>query len=465
MSWSCIIPLTFESVSKEVREFVSELSTQHPLTAGSPQGSTGRRGLPLSRPLLAILLVAVLLRLVFAFGLTRGIRGIAPEEEITDGYHLIAEHLHEGHGYRQFLSHPPTVQRPPGYPLFLAGLFRVAGIDYAAVQVVQALLGALGCWLLFLLGRWILDDRIGLVAAALYAVYPNSVQYASRLYAENLYYPLFFIFALLLCIASSSGWARAGLAAGIAWGMGILTRGTLLALPLALPLGIAVSPRHRAPARRWIRWVLPAAAGAILIVAPWTIRNARLTDSFVPVSAWGWAPFYHGIQCSKAMLHWGDLRRVDLEAFAERHRAVVERLYEGDDTRAYASAREFVRHEEVARSLVLEEIRGDPAGFVLRGLVGIPFAWFQTLGPRMRILSLAIHLPLMILFVWGVIRLSRRDREAFLRAWPALALILFVNLFQAFVFPHVRYMSPAVALSFVFSGVAIAGWLPGRTAR
>src|SRR5690606_6136786 len=150
--------------------------------------------------------------------------------------------------------------------------------------------------------------------------------------------------------------------------------------------------------------------------------------------------FYHGVQCSKRMLAWDDLRSVDVKASEQRYATVVERLYGGDRSKAFTSAREYVRHEAVARDLVLEELRADPSGAILRSVGGLPFTWFQTLGAKMRIVSLAIHLPLMILFGVGVLRMRRNHPEAFRRAFPALGLVLFVNLFQAVIFPHVRYM-------------------------
>lgn len=411
------------------------------------------------RNLLIILILAVVLRLAFSFVLTRGVLHVSPEDEITDGYHTIAENLVRGDGYRQFLDHPPTLERPPGYPVFLFLIFRSAGVNYVLVQIAQALLGALGCWLLFELGRWVLSPQLGLAAALLYAVYPNSIEYSSRLYSENLHFPLFLAFALLLCRAAwTASWVK-GVAVGALWAASTLTRGTLLAFPFALPFWFLLSRRHRSSVSSHLRWALPAFAAAIAVLAPWTIRNYQLSGSIVPVSTWGWAPFYHGIQCSKRMLAWDDLGSIDQKASETRYEIVVDRLYDGDRTKAFASAREYVRHEAVARDLVLAELRGDPLGAIFRAAVGVPFTWFQTFGSKMRILSLAIHLPLMILFVIGAWRMHSVFPQAFARAYPALGLILFVNLFQAVVFPHVRYMSPAIALSFLFAGLPLCEWV------
>lgn len=413
-------------------------------------------GFRLSRNLLAILVLAVVLRLLFSLVFTRGVLHVSPVDEVTDGYHTIAENLLHGHGYRQYLEHPPTLERPPGYPTFLFLIFRSVGVNYVVVQIVQALLGALGCWLLFELGRWVLKPQLGLAAALLYAIYPNSIQYSASLFSENLYFPVFLAFALLLCRAVwNASWIQ-GIAAGAMWAASILTRGTLLAFPFAFPFALLLMPRHRARVSRHFRWAAPAAIAALVLMAPWTIRNYQLSGSFVPVSTWGWAPFYHGIQSSKEMLAWTDLFSVDRGASATRYQIVVDRLYGGDRTKAFASAREYVRHEAVARDLVMEELRADPWGAVLRSVVGVPFAWFQTLGAKMRIVSLAIHLPLMALFVIGAVKMRRRYADAFARAYPALVLILFVNLFQAVIYPHVRYMSPAVSLSFLFAGLPLS---------
>lgn len=420
-----------------------------------------------------ILCAAVGIRLVFIFGLTRGVLHQLPEREVSDGYNIIAENLAAGHGYREFLAHPPTLVRPPVYPLLLCGLFKLCGVNYTVVQIVQALLGGLSAWLLYRLGRRVHSAALGLAAAGLFAIYPPAVEYSARLYVENAYFPIFLGTAWALCRAVEDGSRAAGLAAGALWGASLLTRGTLAAFPFFVLLGLlllgACGRRRRAalrrrlgcgsgpPTRRRLAWVAAAVVGAALVVAPWAVRNGLLTGRFVPVSTWGWAPFYHGIQSSKRMLAWEDMTGVDQEANRSRYEIVVDRLYNGDRTKAYAAPIEYVRHEEVARDLVLEELRSDPLGALGRGLAGIPFTWFQTMGRSKRLASLLVHLPLMTLFVLGALRLARQAPEAFARACPALVMIVYVNLFQAFVFPHVRYMSPATALSFLFGGFLVAG--------
>ncbi len=129
------------------------------------------------------------------------------------------------------------------------------GVDYIAVQVAQALLGALCCWLLFLLGRWVAGIEVGLMAALILALYPNAVTYSANLYSENLFFPLFLALAWFLCrcrlLTAPSPSDSAPASSGV-WSL--LTRGTLLPLLVVVPIGIALSRAHRSPARKWLRW-------------------------------------------------------------------------------------------------------------------------------------------------------------------------------------------------------------------
>lgn len=408
------------------------------------------------RLLVLTMLLAVAVRLVYSFGVARGMLHIQPEMESSDGYNRLAFNLLQGHGYRFNQSGPLVTERAPAYPLFLLGIFYLSGVNYVVVQIAQALLGALSCWLLFLLGRWVLSAQLGLAAAFLFALYPNAIEYSARLYSENAYFPLFLAFAYFLCRASYEGSLVRGLAAGLTWGAGLLTRGTLLPLPFLLAFGVMMSRTHRSPYRRWVRWGSAAALAGILIVAPWTARNYSVTGAFVPVSTWGWIAIYDGTQIAKRMTEWVDLEGVDAAGTREVARMFAKRSTEGvaSDNGAFPG-HGAVEFDKFARDMVLEDWSSDPIGFVKRSAMGLVFSWFFTFGANLRVVSLIAHLPLLGGFVCGAVLMARRYPEAFTRAWPALGLIMFVNAFHAIAYPHVRYMSPAICLSFIFSALPL----------
>jgi hypothetical protein len=253
---------------------------------------------------------------------------------------------------------------------------------------------------------------------------------------------------------------RYGIAAGVAWGASLLTRGTLLGFPFSLPVGVALSRTHR---RHWLRWIIPFFIAATVVVAPWVARNYPLTGSFVPVSTWGWPAIYSGTQVAKRMWDWVDLGGED--AAAREHIQTMFLQQSRNEDLSNAGATREVRYDQFAKALTLADWSSDRIGVAERAAMGLGYTWFFAFGAKLRLLSLAIHLPLFVLFVLGAVTMARQYREAFVRAWPALGLILYVNVFHAVAYPHVRYMAPAIALSFLFSGLPLVSFVHRFMAR
>lgn len=409
--------------------------------------------------LAVVVVLAIALRLLASFGYYRAVLHVDPRRDSTDGYHQVAESLASGYGFRTGPADPPDVRHPPAYPFLLSLVLRASGGRYEWVQVTQAVMGGLGCLLLWALGRWVHSARLGVVMAALYAVYPNALDYSARLFSENLFFVLTFALVLLLVRAAHDRSPATGVALGALWGLALLTRATLMFLPLALAVGLALSPSHRA--RVW-RWALPALLAGVLVVAPWTARNHRVTGHVIPVATHAWFPLYQGIHCTRAMIHGGDVMRADQAAAREILGRVSVTL--AADTAAGVPGRTdpALERERVARELAMAEFAREPLGVLQRAVVGVPYAWYQTYRPALRRVSLLVHLPLMALFVFGVWWMRRAHPDSFRRAWPALVAILYVNVFQAVIYPQSRYMAPMVAVSFLFSGLVLLdawdGW-------
>jgi hypothetical protein len=179
---------------------------------------------------------------------------------------------------------PLTAYRPPLWPLTLGGTYAVAealGVPrWTAGRVLQAVIGTIVVALTGAIAARLWGATVGLLAMALGAVSLPLVLDGSTLISE----PLFVALELGAVLAvlrhrrrpSGVGWA---VAAGLLVGLAALTRssGALLAVPLIV--AIAARP----PGRRLLG-VAVFAAAAVLIVAPWTLRNAVVLGAFVPVS-------------------------------------------------------------------------------------------------------------------------------------------------------------------------------------
>jgi len=192
--------------------------------------------------------------------------------------------------------HIPEVPylRPPGYPLFLSAVYRLAGSGPLAPRVAQMLLGLVNVLLAFLFGRAVLGRAGGLVLAAFAALNWSSIYFEGELQAPVLLQAVSWVALLLLLAAARGGRAPAALAAGVALGAGALVRANVaLFVPVAAVWLAVVLARRGAGRAAWIRGGL-VLAGAALAVAPVTARNYRVSGELVPISVNGAVNLYIG---------------------------------------------------------------------------------------------------------------------------------------------------------------------------
>ena len=176
----------------------------------------------------------------------------------------------------------PTAIRPPGFPYFLAAVYTITGDGVTAGRIAQAALGALIAVLVALIGREVFGLRAGVIAGLLTAFFPPLVVNGLTLLSE----PLFVVLELCAVLAVLR-WRRTQrltwvALAGVATGCAFLTRANALLVALVLALAVLPSGRLKEP-RAWLALAL-LVVSALMVVAPWTIRNAREFEEFVPVS-------------------------------------------------------------------------------------------------------------------------------------------------------------------------------------
>lgn len=156
----------------------------------------------------------------------------------------------------------PQVFRPPGYPAYLALAGGGGpGASRAVALIGQGLLFGAGVFLLALTGRRLGSERLGLLAAGLYALDPWSKHYVSLLLTEVLAGTLAlaatYAFVRARQERAAAWWAAAGALAGA---LTLVRAVFVFAVPLLL-LAALVRGRLRAGA-------VTAAACAVLL-APW----------------------------------------------------------------------------------------------------------------------------------------------------------------------------------------------------
>ena len=160
----------------------------------------------------------------------------------------------------------PELFRTPGYPLLLAGVFKLTGGSVRAAVGVGIALDVVLCLLVYLLGRELAGKRVGLLAAAIQAVSPVAVVASVRLLSSATF-ALLVTAALLLLVRRLKG-GRAWLApvAGALAGLGCLVR------PIGLPFVIIGALALLSRPKQWYLAVAFAGAAAA-VVGPWIARN------------------------------------------------------------------------------------------------------------------------------------------------------------------------------------------------
>jgi 4-amino-4-deoxy-L-arabinose transferase-like glycosyltransferase len=178
----------------------------------------------------------------------------------------------------------PSAFRAPGYPLVLGGVYALTGDSVEAGRYLNAVLGAVGVLLLYLVAARIFSRRVGLVAAGLMAVYPPLAFQSLELYSEPLFICLMLGAVLAALSFRDDPRLRWAILCGVLVGLAALTRqnGVLLIPILALALWLP-------PRRRGASLAAPAIAvlTAVLLIAPWTVRNYVVFNEFVPLTTGG----------------------------------------------------------------------------------------------------------------------------------------------------------------------------------
>jgi 4-amino-4-deoxy-L-arabinose transferase-like glycosyltransferase len=380
-------------------------------------------------------------------------------------YNQTADLIADGKGYVNpfdlafHSSTHATALHPPAWPLLLsivsavsneaAGIARTSYTDHRLAGVVLAPVLIL---LMGLLGRRVGGDRLGLIAAAVTAVYPGVVAMDGSIMSETLYGPL--VAGLLLCayrVYDRPSW-RSALAFGVVLAVATLTRTETLALLVLLGAPLAW---HAGKGRRLVVGAVMVAA-TVVVLAPWVLRNQSAFGQ--PVLTTNDGGTLLGANCDDTYRRGGNLGYWQLRCLPNRpdlNEAQQSNFYRGravDYARAHAGRLPVVWAVHFLRVWGLYQ----PFRYTAEGQP----EWVADVAE-------VCLLGMLMAALWGFV-LMRRRRQV---VWILLTPIVLVCLVGLFVYglPRFRYEAEFSLVVFAsvaleWAGVRAAAWRRSRTA-
>jgi len=360
------------------------------------------------------------------------------DERVRGGYKWID--FHRGWRPRDG-GFAPTTTRPPALPHLIALTYQVVGREFGAIRVLNALFLALAVGVASGLATQLAGAGAGVATALVASIAPHYAGFARLSMTEP-------IAAAVLMLALAASWAAvrtgrtrwAGLA-GATLGLGILTRSALV---LSVPVVAATlyaslrwwRPRKTTP--RPATAVLAFLVCALLVPAPWWVRNCATLEAFMPLGAQG------GIGLAGAYSDEAYLRTLERKPWTHPNRwNFFEPLLRDP---AYQALPQQLQERELARfgqASALEWIAENPAK--------LPALAWHRLGLHWSMRD-ARDAGIRLLAVFGALSFVR-SRETWIAASFVAANSLAVM--ATFAVGGGRFLSSVEAILFLFAGAGL----------
>lgn len=243
---------------------------------------------------MAILALALVLRLLYIAEISA--KSPFFEHLVVDAetYHQSAlEILHKAPP-KEF-THQAFFQ-PPLYPYFLAAVYRVFSVSLLAPRIIQAILGALSCGLIFLIARKFFSLQVAVLSGFAAALYRSFIFFDGELLTVSLgtFLGLLGLYASVLALSEEYVDSRKKygliIGGGLSFGLFAITIPNILLFGgfLAGYILLRKSLRNR---KLLLTCFL---AGFLLPIAVTTTRNYKVSGQFVLISHNGGLNFYLG---------------------------------------------------------------------------------------------------------------------------------------------------------------------------
>jgi 4-amino-4-deoxy-L-arabinose transferase-like glycosyltransferase len=338
------------------------------------------------------------------------------------------------------------------YPELIAVVYRLGGGNLAVV-LLQCVLHAGTCLLVYSLGRRLFNARTGLLAGLACALHPMLLRYVPDLHMETM---LTFLCTLTLwfCVRfhERPTWTN-GLLLGAVGMATVLTKGVIL--PFLVLFG-AISG-IQALRRRSMREVVAVAvmfATMALVLAPWTYRNYQVTHGrFVLITPGASDSFLRGYVFTR--WEFATLQKPPYTDAENEVNAWFRRIAQDAGTQWEADeVVDEANNARVAKQLIVTR----PFDTLRKVFVGLFTFWYEMTSLKNSLIPASLAV---IGFGFAIIGLKRAHREG-RPSWLLWLPILVMNVFVAVLIPLGRYSVPILPCLMILAAFGIDTLLSRR---
>jgi 4-amino-4-deoxy-L-arabinose transferase-like glycosyltransferase len=375
----------------------------------------------------------------------------------ADGYELIADNLVHGNGYRMQANTSETMMREPGYPLFLAGAFKIGGFGISTVRWANLLLAIGIAFLMIRLAHLVTGDRTtSVVAALLFLLYPSTLIAESRGGVEILFIAVVLLFMLLLHRAVDKGNLWHYFAAGLMLGVVVQVRSTPMVFPIFLLGYLLVFASNAMERLKAVLNITVLVTGMVIIITPWMVRNFRLVQHIVPTATVQGVALQEGqYTCQHLTL---DENYYVVQNRAGRIRAAMATAFGAPFEGTYYYQVFYDAHDEWAFNKLLSqgvvnEYLSRPQLLAACACKNFFNLWFLGKSWTATLINVLVQAPLLVLAIAGIELLRRRGQLA-----PMGIVLTFVICIVAVHLPtvaHARHSVPLVPFLAIPASVSL----------
>jgi hypothetical protein len=382
------------------------------------------------------------------------IRGLYSQNQYADGYDQLAANLAAGNGYRFYPDTAQTLMREPGYPLLLAGIYKVFGNSFVVVKLLNMFLAFGVAYLMTLVARRVSSNSLLIFGSPLlFLFHPETLIAESRGGVEILFAFMLTLYIFTVYRACKSNRWPDYVISGAVLGATLLVRSTPILFPVVLFGYLAFVKREGEALLRVVRHFVLVILTMFVVISPWIIRNYLLTQKFVPTASVLGVSAQTGLYLSTHP-QVGNVQ-VDWQASLERNRLAQELGYPfrvGYYQYFYSASDELAFSQYLFRRVV-RKYEAYPFLFIKTLTINLFKFWCGGKTGKSVAIDAIVQFPFLGLAIAGVVLCIKAGRAKIIA--PLALLCAYIVAVSLPILAQARYGEPLVPFMSILAAIAV----------